>query len=114
VLSSFLREFPEISRRVRIPSRIVVDEEIFDLLKSRNIAFALRTPTTICKPKEDYRRLLLSPPPPREYAEADVEKLVGIRSRPKTQTERLLRLFQSTRTPGNRPEARQAGIELLA
>ena len=72
------------------------DDEIFDLLKSRNIALCIADTDTIATPGKitaDYGYLRLR----REYQTTDVERLDRIRPRAGIELERRFRLFQARR-----------------
>jgi len=72
VLSSFLREFPNMRAAFEFRHDSWFDDEIFDLLKSRNIALCIADTDTIATPKKitaDYGYLRLRR---EDYADADV------------------------------------------
>jgi uncharacterized protein YecE (DUF72 family) len=73
VLSSFLREFPEMRAAFEFRHESWFDEEIFDVLKSRNIALCIADTNTIATPKTitaDYGYLRLRR---EDYSDADVK-----------------------------------------
>jgi uncharacterized protein YecE (DUF72 family) len=69
VLSSFLREFPSMRAAFEFRHESWFDDEIFGLLKSRNVALCIADTADLATPrqgtadyaKKDYRRLRLSP-----------------------------------------------------
>jgi uncharacterized protein YecE (DUF72 family) len=74
VLSSFLREFPDMRGAFEFRHESWFDDEIFELLKSRNIALCIADTDTIATPKKttaDYGYLRLR----REaYEASDIER----------------------------------------
>jgi uncharacterized protein YecE (DUF72 family) len=73
VLSSFLREFPEMRAAFEFRHESWFDEEIFDLLKSRNVALCIADTDTIATPRKitaDYGYLRLRR---EDYSDADVK-----------------------------------------
>ena len=73
VLSSFIREFPDMRAAFEFRNESWFDEEIFDLLKSRNIALCIADTDTIATPKKitaDYGYLRLRR---EDYSKPDVE-----------------------------------------
>jgi uncharacterized protein YecE (DUF72 family) len=74
VLSSFLREFPAMRAAFEFRHDSWFDDEIFDLLKSRNIALCIADTDTIAAPKKitaDYGYLRLRR---EDYQNVDVER----------------------------------------
>jgi uncharacterized protein YecE (DUF72 family) len=73
VLNSFLRELPSMRSAFEFRNESWFDQEIFDLLKSRNIALCIADTDTISTPKQitaDYGYLRLRR---EDYTKADVE-----------------------------------------
>jgi len=73
VLSSFIREFPDIRAAFEFRNQSWFDEEVFDLLKSRNIALCIADTDTIATPKKitaDYGYLRLRR---EDYTDEDVK-----------------------------------------
>jgi uncharacterized protein YecE (DUF72 family) len=74
LLSSFLREFPAMRAAFEFRHDSWFDDEIFDLLKSRNIALCVADTDTIATPKKitaDYGYLRLRR---EDYQAIDVER----------------------------------------
>src|SRR5215217_533967 len=74
VLSSSIREFPNIRAAFEFRNESWFDEEIFDLLKSRNIALCIADTDAIATPKKitaDYGYLRLRR---EDYSEADMKR----------------------------------------
>ncbi|HEY4638789.1 MAG TPA: DUF72 domain-containing protein [Candidatus Udaeobacter sp.] len=74
VLSSFIREFPDMRAAFEFRNESWFDEEIFDLLKSRNIALCIADTDTIISPKKitaDYGYLRLRR---EDYTDEDVKR----------------------------------------
>ena len=74
VLSSFLREFPDMRAAFEFRHESWFDDEIFELLKSRNIALCIADTDTIATPKKitaDYGYLRLRR---EDYQPIDVER----------------------------------------
>ena len=74
VLSSFLREFPDMRGAFEFRHESWFDDEIFELLKSRNIALCIADTDTIATPKKttaDYGYLRLRR---EDYEASDVER----------------------------------------
>ncbi len=74
VLSSFLREFPSMRAAFEFRHESWFDDEIFDLLTSRNIALCIADTDTIATPKKitaDYGYLRLRR---EDYTEEDVKR----------------------------------------
>jgi uncharacterized protein YecE (DUF72 family) len=74
VLSSFLREFPDVRAAFEFRHESWFDDEIFNLLKSRNIALCVADTDTITTPKNitaDYGYLRLRR---EDYQKTDVER----------------------------------------
>ena len=74
VLSSFLREFPDMRGAFEFRHKSWFDDEIFELLKSRNIALCIADTDTIATPKKttaDYGYLRLRR---EDYEASDVER----------------------------------------
>src|SRR3984893_11236925 len=74
VLSSFLREFPSLRAAFEFRHECWFDEEIFGLLRSRNIALCIADTDAITTPKvitADYGYLRLRR---EEYSQSDVER----------------------------------------
>ena len=74
VLSSFLREFPAMRAAFEFRHESWFDDEIFDLLRSRNIALCIADTDTIATPKKitaDYGYLRLRR---EDYTEEDVKR----------------------------------------
>ena len=74
VLSSFLREFPDMRGAFEFRHESWFDDEIFELLKSRNIALCIADTDTIATPKKttaDYGYLRLRR---EDYGASDVER----------------------------------------
>ena len=97
VLSSFLREFPAMRAAFEFRHDSWFDDEIFDLLKSRNIALCIADTDTIATPKEDHGRLRVSPASPRRLSNDGRRTLGRIRPRAGIELERRFRLFQARR-----------------
>ncbi len=97
MLSSFLREFPAMRAAFEFRHDSWFDDEIFDLLKSRNIALCIADTDTIATPEKitaDYGYLRLRR---EDYQTTDVETLGRIRPRTGIELERRFRLFQARR-----------------
>jgi uncharacterized protein YecE (DUF72 family) len=74
VLSSFLREFPAMRAAFEFRHDSWFDDEIFDLLKSRNIALCIADTDTIATPRKitaDYGYLRLRR---EDYQTSDIER----------------------------------------
>jgi uncharacterized protein YecE (DUF72 family) len=74
VLSSFLREFPSMRAAFEFRHDSWFDDEIFDLLKSRNIALCIADTDDLATPKKitaDYGYLRLRR---EDYKDADVKR----------------------------------------
>ena len=74
VLSSFLREFPDLRAAFEFRHDSWFDDEIFDLLKSRNISLCIADTDDLATPKKitaDYGYLRLRR---EDYQKKDVEK----------------------------------------
>jgi uncharacterized protein YecE (DUF72 family) len=74
VLSSFLREFPDMRGAFEFRHESWFDDEIFELLKSRNIALCIADTDTIATPKKttaDYGYLRLRR---EDYEASDIER----------------------------------------
>jgi uncharacterized protein YecE (DUF72 family) len=74
VLSSFLREFPDMRAAFEFRHESWFDNEIFELLKSRNIALCIADTDTIATPKKttaDYGYLRLRR---EDYEASDIER----------------------------------------
>ena len=93
VLSSFLREFPDMRAAFEFRHESWFDDEIFDLLKSRNIALCIADTARSRDAKENYRRLRLPPAPPRRLSTDRRRTLGGFCSRTEIKLERRIRLF---------------------
>ncbi len=77
VLSSFLRELPSIRAAFEFRHESWFDDEIFEMLKKRNIALCIADTETIATPKmatADYGYLRLRR---EDYASADVKRWAG-------------------------------------
>jgi uncharacterized protein YecE (DUF72 family) len=73
VLSSFLREFPQMRAAFEFRHRSWFDDEIFDLLKSRNIALCIAETADLATPQKitaDYGYLRLRR---EDYEKSDIE-----------------------------------------
>ncbi len=107
VLSSFLREFPSMRAAFEFRHDSWFDDEVFDLLKSRNIALCVADTDTIATPKKitaDYGYLRLRR---EDYTKSDVERWAEfVRDQQSRWSERL-HLFQARRKR-HRAEAGQA------
>jgi uncharacterized protein YecE (DUF72 family) len=74
VLSSFLRELPSMRAAFEFRNESWFDDEIFDLLKSRNVALCIADTDTIATPRNitaDYGYLRLRR---EDYTEEDVKR----------------------------------------
>jgi len=97
VLSSFLREFPDMRAAFEFRHESWFDDEIYELLKSRNIALCIADTDTIAAPKKitaayGYLRLRRE-----DYQTADVERW-GAFVLEQNQLAGRLHLFQARRS----------------
>ena len=97
VLSSFLREFPAMRAAFEFRHDSWFDDEIFDLLKSRNIALCIADTDTIATPRKitaDYGYLRLRR---EDYHQDRRETLGRIRARTEHQTGQTLSSISNTK-----------------
>ena len=111
-MSSFLREFPAMRAAFEFRHDSWFDDEIFDLLKSRNIALCIADTDTIATPRKitaDYGFLQLRR---EDYQTTKRRKLGRIRPPTAIELERRVRLFQA-RGKRHGPKLAQQMVGLL-
>jgi uncharacterized protein YecE (DUF72 family) len=112
VLSSFLRELPSLRAAFEFRHVSWFDEEVFDLLRSRNIALCIADTETIATPKKitaDYGYLRLR----REnYAKADIEGWADFIHKQENWTDAFV--YFKHEESGVGPKLAQQMVELLA
>jgi uncharacterized protein YecE (DUF72 family) len=113
VLSSFLRELPSIRAAFEFRHDSWFDEEIFDLLRSRNIALCIADTDTIATPRKitaDYGYLRLRR---EDYAKTDIERWADfIREQQANWTDAFV--YFKHEESGIGPKLAQQMMELLA
>ena len=113
VLSSFLRELPSIRAAFEFRHHSWFDEEIFDLLRSRNIALCIADTDTIATPRKitaDYGYLRLRR---EDYAKTDIERWADfIREQQANWTDAFV--YFKHEESGIGPKLAQQMMELLA
>jgi uncharacterized protein YecE (DUF72 family) len=113
VLSSFLREFPEMRAAFEFRHESWFDDEIFDLLKSRNIALCIADTDTIATPKKitaEYGYLRLRR---EDYQTIDIERWAEFVRDQKSQWRDAFVYFKHEES-GIGPKLAQQMMELLA
>jgi uncharacterized protein YecE (DUF72 family) len=112
VLNSFLRELPSMRSAFEFRNESWFDQEIFDLLKSRNIALCIADTDTISTPKQitaDYGYLRLRR---EDYMKADVEQWAEFVREQKSNWQEAFVYFKHEES-GIGPKLARQMIELL-
>jgi uncharacterized protein YecE (DUF72 family) len=112
VLNSFLRELPSMRAAFEFRNESWFDQEIFDLLKSRNIALCIADTDTISTPKQitaDYGYLRLRR---EDYMKADVEQWAEFVREQKSNWQEAFVYFKHEES-GIGPKLARQMIELL-
>jgi uncharacterized protein YecE (DUF72 family) len=113
VLNSFLRELPSMRSAFEFRNESWFDQEIFDLLKSRNIALCIADTDTISTPKQitaDYGYLRLRR---EDYMKADVEQWAEFVREQKSNWQEAFVYFKHEES-GIGPKLARQMIELLS
>jgi uncharacterized protein YecE (DUF72 family) len=112
VLNSFLRELPSMRSAFEFRNESWFDQEIFDLLKSRNIALCIADTDTVTTPKKitaDYGYLRLRR---EDYMKADVEQWAEFVREQKSNWQEAFVYFKHEES-GIGPKLARQMIELL-